>query len=197
MSAEFSTIAGHRVLDLLNTVDWRLAQQRGERLADDDAALRWAREFGFVAEGEAERLRRVAALGRLAAGLREVRELAYAALHGRDADAAAELQRLHRLWQERAELQPPARAGDPWTFTDAPLDEETLRCRVARAAVGLLASPAGSQVSQCADDLCGWVYLDTSRRHNRRWCVAEGCGARNRARRHYERVRRERDAAAP
>ena len=39
------------------------------------------------------------------------------------------------------------------------------------------------------DDACGWVYLDTSPRHNRRWCSAAGCGNRNRARRFNQRRR--------
>ncbi|QZY30460.1 CGNR zinc finger domain-containing protein [Nocardioides coralli] len=67
---------------------------------------------------------------------------------------------------------------------------EALRQRVARAAVDFLASSDGGRVSQCADDACGWVFLDTSPRRNRRWCVAGDCGARNRSRRHYARTRR-------
>jgi predicted RNA-binding Zn ribbon-like protein len=33
------------------------------------------------------------------------------------------------------------------------------------------------------------VYLDTSPRHNRRWCSADDCGNRHRARRYYARHR--------
>lgn len=197
MTEEFSSIAGHRVLDLMNTVDWRLSDDRGERLADDDAALRWARQFGVITEREARKLRRFGDGGNLAAALRGVRELAYAAAHDGDEKAAAELQRLHRLWQLRAELVSPGKGRAGWAFTDGELDGETLPLRVARHAVELLLSPDGAQVSQCADDQCGWVYLDTSRRRNRRWCSAEGCGARNRARRHYERVRRRAADGAP
>ncbi|WP_082946716.1 CGNR zinc finger domain-containing protein [Mycobacterium sp. ACS4054] len=38
-----------------------------------------------------------------------------------------------------------------------------------------------------SDDDCGWLFLDTSHRHNRRWCSAADCGNRARVRRFYER----------
>ena len=53
--------------------------------------------------------------------------------------------------------------------------------------VGLLTSPEVAALHQCEDAACGWVYLDTSPRRNRRWCVAADCGNRNRARRFYAR----------
>jgi len=43
---------------------------------------------------------------------------------------------------------------------------------------------------RCEDIACGWLYLDRSPRHNRRWCSAADCGNRNRARRHYARKKR-------
>lgn len=151
-------------------------------------------QFGFCTPSEADRLRRSTPSGTLAAGLREVREWAYAAVYKGDRSAAAELQRLHQAWQGRASIAPPEGTGPAWTLTDVDLDAETLRLRIARAAVELLVSPDGAGVSQCADDQCGWVYLDTSPRRNRKWCVAEECGARNRSRRHYENTRGRRTA---
>jgi predicted RNA-binding Zn ribbon-like protein len=63
----------------------------------------------------------------------------------------------------------------------------TPRDRVTRAVVDLLTTAELAALHQCEDQACGWVYLDTSRRHNRRWCVASDCGNRNRARRFYAR----------
>jgi predicted RNA-binding Zn ribbon-like protein len=44
-------------------------------------------------------------------------------------------------------------------------------------------------VKQCAGEGCGWLFLDTSRNHLRRWCTMDECGNRAKMRRRYERVR--------
>ena len=61
--------------------------------------------------------------------------------------------------------------------------------RIIRHVITLLTSPDLGQLHQCEDAACGWVYLDTFPRHNRRWCSAADCGNRNRARRYYTRQR--------
>jgi predicted RNA-binding Zn ribbon-like protein len=40
-------------------------------------------------------------------------------------------------------------------------------------------------VRECSGDTCGWLFVDTSRNHSRRWCDMEDCGNRAKARRHY------------
>ncbi len=74
-----------------------------------------------------------------------------------------------------------------WAWQDPHLDLTTPRDRIVRATLDLVTRPELRLLHQCADKMCGWVYLDTSPRHNRRWCSATGCGNRNRARRFYER----------
>jgi predicted RNA-binding Zn ribbon-like protein len=51
----------------------------------------------------------------------------------------------------------------------------------------LLTSGDLDRVGQCADDRCGWLFLDVSRNGSRRWCSMEACGNRAKARRHYRR----------
>ncbi|HLI50521.1 MAG TPA: CGNR zinc finger domain-containing protein [Thermomicrobiaceae bacterium] len=60
---------------------------------------------------------------------------------------------------------------------------------VAYSAAQLLASTRLDRVRQCAGDDCGWLFLDTSRNHSRRWCDMSDCGNRAKARRHYRRAR--------
>lgn len=43
---------------------------------------------------------------------------------------------------------------------------------------------------------CHWLYLDASRNRSRRWCDMTICGNRQKAKRHYERIRREDPNAA-
>ena len=52
-----------------------------------------------------------------------------------------------------------------------------------RAAVELLTSDAVEHIGRCADDSCGWLFLDTTRSRTRRWCDMKVCGNRNKVRR--------------
>jgi predicted RNA-binding Zn ribbon-like protein len=45
------------------------------------------------------------------------------------------------------------------------------------------------RLRRCDDDGCGWLFLDSTRNHSRRWCSSGDCGNRDRARRHYARRR--------
>jgi predicted RNA-binding Zn ribbon-like protein len=79
--------------------------------------------------------------------------------------------------------------GFTWDWADA---EEALDCMlwpVVHDAAGLLTSEELDRVGRCADDRCGWLFLDTSRNRSRRWCSMEDCGNRAKARRHYKRKR--------
>jgi predicted RNA-binding Zn ribbon-like protein len=60
---------------------------------------------------------------------------------------------------------------------------------VAYSAADLLATPDQlARVGQCQDDRgCGWLFLDLTKNHSRRWCAMGDCGNRAKAKRHYER----------
>lgn len=181
---EVSRIAGSAILDLANTVAWRLDPDGAiERLVDDETAVWWAEEFGLCTADEAMQLRAATSGGELVDGLREVREHVYAAAWRSDRTSAAALLELDRVWWSRVELEP---SDDGWAPVERFIDGRTLVLRVTHRAVELLLSDL-SDLKQCADAACGWLYLDTSPRRNRRWCAADDCGARNRSRDHYHR----------
>ncbi len=200
-SPEFSLIAGHPALDLCNTVDWRLQPDSTfERLTSYDAVLAWARAVELVTSAEADAIAALPELvGRVgtsggpgSAGdrevtqLREQREASYRmVIEGSEPDAY----RLSRMAHEAlgACLLTPGATG--WEWAEPVLSVATPRRRALIALVDLVRSPAVRDVRQCADESCGWVYLDTSPRRNRRWCVSQECGNRNRVRRHYQRRR--------
>ena len=188
----FAFIAGHVALDLLNTVEWRLdPSERIEDLTAYDAALAWATQAGVVTGSEQKVLTRLARAEPRRAeeelvAFQELRETAYAALVEHDAAAVEELVAEHRDVLGRSRL---AYTEDHWHWTEAELALTTPRDRVTRAVLELLTSPEVAALHQCEDAACGWVYLDTSPRRNRRWCVAADCGNRNRARRFYARKR--------
>ena len=118
--------------------------------------------------------------------LRELRETAYAALVEQDEAAVDRLATAQREVLDRSRL---TYAGGPLALVGAELTLATPRDRVAAPRSDLLTSPEVAALHQCEDPACGWVYLDTSPRRNRRWCIAADCGNRNRARRFYARRR--------
>ena len=80
-------------------------------------------------------------------------------------------------------------ADDRVTWTERAISVRSPVDRLAVEAVGLMIAIPPSRVKECGDSACGWLFLDSSRRQNRRWCSAADCGNRDRARRHYARLR--------
>lgn len=77
--------------------------------------------------------------------------------------------------------------GFAWTW-DVESALDSVLWPIARSAAELLDSDEVKLVRECpGDDGCGWLFIDTSRNHRRRWCSMDGCGNRAKARRHYER----------
>jgi predicted RNA-binding Zn ribbon-like protein len=194
LEKRFSQLSGHPVLDLMNTVDWRLDPSRSlERLHTMDDVLDWCLLRGLLDADEHGSLRAaVAEHPRVSAHEHEAvlawRERAYDALVNRSDAAVREVVEAYRGVLDRSGLRAADDAG-PWAWADARLDLTTPRSRIVRATVDLATRPELRLIHQCEDNACGWVYLDTSPRHNRRWCSASGCGNRNRARRFTERRR--------
>jgi len=56
---------------------------------------------------------------------------------------------------------------------------------IIKSAADLLVSSELKGVKQCADDACGWLFMDKSRNNSRRWCSMKDCGNRAKAHRHY------------
>ena len=64
---------------------------------------------------------------------------------------------------------------------------EAILYRIVKSAADLLVSAELQRLRECADPECGWLFLDFSRNHSRRWCSMESCGNRAKARRFYRR----------
>lgn len=68
------------------------------------------------------------------------------------------------------------------TWNDASASKRIL-WTVAESASELLPSPEAASLRQCPGEECGWLFLDTSRNHARRWCQMKICGNRAKVRR--------------
>jgi predicted RNA-binding Zn ribbon-like protein len=195
----FHLIGGHTALDFANTVGWHAGDEPFEWLTDYPVLVAWSRQAGLVGEGDAHHLlaaaaRRPAAAAAALERARTVRETIYrlfAALAGGRPVEASDLTALNdALAQAFDRLRLGARDGVvSWQWGVGREDLDRMLWPVVRAAADLLAGEERGLVRQCAGDPCGWLFLDTSRKRNRRWCSMADCGNRAKARRHRARRR--------
>ena len=186
---ELPFIAGHVALDFVNTAEERGHPDAGDVLRAPADLVLWGRRYDLLSrsirssDDEAE-LRRALA----------TRELLYALFSDRVHDRAAsdaDLRRLASLAADayRMAILTPVNAGQlAWRWS--PSELATIRHVAVTAAVDLLSSQSLAALKQCPGDHCGWFFLDTTKRGNRRWCSMSECGqdaknARRRAPHHH------------
>lgn len=189
---------GWLCLDFANTAEWHASDHPQEQLNSYPDLVAWSEQVGLLTNSEAQRLLRKAKRhpGDAAAVLRRaiaLRDAIYRILsrvaHGH-APQATDLTSLNAALPEalaRSRIVPLAdRFAWGWTDVETALDR--MLWPVARSAADLLTSADVHRVGECADERgCGWLFLDMSRNHSRRWCDMKDCGNRAKARRHYKR----------
>lgn len=189
--------SGALALDFVNTLEWRLREAPDELLHSPADLLRWARTAGTL---DAEAARGLCAWSeahpraakRVLADAKAVREaiaaVFQAVARGEDVPArplAHVEDAVRRAWAARV-LRP---AGSSATWEWRALEADRPALAAALDAERLLASSERERIRECADAQCGWLFLDASRNHSRRWCNMQACGNRNKARRWYRRQR--------
>jgi predicted RNA-binding Zn ribbon-like protein len=185
-------IAGHASLDWVNTVTARDSEPH-DWVVDFAALLQWARLTRAFAQKDLAVLDRQAkedpsgarkALGRCKQ-LRETLHRVFGALIDARSPAADDLAALdkfriaaHARAQSRAAagrvlLRPSADSSGMHLITDV----------LILNAVPPLLDPPGGRLRVCAGCDCGWLFHDTSKGGQRRWCDMSVCGAVEKARR--------------
>lgn len=160
-------------LDLAGTVSHRHAEDRHDWLPDPAALAAWTVRAGLVDQAPP-----VDAAG-LAATI-ELREAVYrlarTTLEGRAGETD------DRELVNRAAALPPVRVR---LLEDGGLAREgdltAVRASVAVAAIELLGGPDVPRLKACGAAPCTRLYVDRSRRGDRRWCDMSGCGNRAKA----------------
>ena len=191
-------VGGHVALDLVNTVSWRLDEnRRRDDLPDYAALIGWCQQACLLDPGTARRLL-AAAPGRprltqqTVRDVRTLREHSHSLLASLTGDGEPPrvvvtppgLRALLLDALVQSELTgPPMR----WQLTaDKHPDIPRL---LALQVLDLLQSPQLPLLRRCHGPGCGWLFLDRTRSHTRLWCSTSLCGNRERARRHYTRHR--------
>jgi predicted RNA-binding Zn ribbon-like protein len=200
----FSRVGGALSLDFANTVTWRTDGLVNERWPTADAFFRWAVHAGALSPSELrafQRRRGVSSFrdgSKLATAMRfrSILHDLFSALAGNanpPARAVSAANRFFRVTQRSYRLEFVGRADRYLWDVDADQGPfEMVLARVASSALSVLTSDDSRAVKLCANPECGWLFLDESRRGNRRWCDMSECGARHKARTHYVRHHRKR-----
>jgi len=175
MSA-FEFIAGARPLDFINTVSWGNGGE--ERLSDYDDFLAWCRAAG-VPLGRGRNARVFRKVLKLRAA---VQAMFLARAEGKRGNESA-----LRAFLAPALEQLTVHRGT-WVLRD-PNHAEAPLWWLAWEAAQLWTSNEVDSLRRCSNDRCLWLFLDQSRRHNRRWCDMLVCGSRAKARAYYARQR--------
>jgi predicted RNA-binding Zn ribbon-like protein len=187
----FDFCGGHLALDFVNTVGSRLGE-RTEHLATFGDVLAWAEARGVVSKSRAAAIRKQAAVDiegarRARRSALEFRDALYRVLlaaSSRRRPAAGDLATLNQHVSATFQSAAVTPSGDRFVLETSNLTGlGPVLEPVVRAAVDLMTSEALTRVGCCADETCGWLFLDTTRSHTRRWCDMKQCGNRNKVRR--------------
>jgi predicted RNA-binding Zn ribbon-like protein len=196
----WSSLGGHLALDLCNTVSWRLDPARTiDRLGAAPDLADWfttvatpavsgptppsTRARQFLDEPDAAER-----------ALRAVRELRGSTIRVIDAHLAGgpapstDVAQISAAWR-RALAVATTRAELPWQWMVEPSDPGRLIHVLALSVADLVHRPDQSDLRRCDGEGCGWLFLDSSRNHSRRWCDPLDCGNRARVRSYVERHR--------
>lgn len=197
---DFDYDSGDLCLDFANTREWHASDQPVEHLGDYLTLLSWGEGAGIIPPEKGARLRSLASehaaeASAAYAGAIRLREAIYRIFsrhyHG-EALNPDDMQVLNAtLSQSLPYLRlVSAPHGFTWEWSDKVGDFNQVIWPVARSAAELLTSAQLERVRECEDDRgCGYLFIDTTRNHSRRWCSMESCGNRAKARRHYARQR--------
>lgn len=183
-------------LDFVNTVGWHESESPSEWLKDLKDLATWGVRTRCLTKEEAEELERFVEQEPSKAKLKykqfiALREVMFrifrAIVRGNPAPAEdlAALSSQFELYKHLTlvESMPGQFALRFSSAVISPL--ERMHGELVRSAVDLLLSKNLKYLKQCDGGECGWLFIDTSRNHSRRWCSMTDCGNRSKAKRHY------------
>lgn len=187
---KYQLVGGNLALDFVNTVAYRFHPEKIEdHLRSGEELGQWASQGGLA---DAVRL-----CSRLSGpGLRRVRNVRdqlFTIFHAMASAKQLPAELLRAVGEELRRCQAKqclsAQGGEVrWAWRSGAGCEDILLCSVLTAAADLLTSGSRNLIRQCADEGCGWLFLDRSNAGKRRWCSMADCGNRNKVREHYRRA---------
>ena len=191
MTKPFQLVAGHCVLDLINTLDWRFRESGTEELLPTySELLRFAEESSLLTSQQINQIARTVTAREASQALRACYDLRegtadvfYAIVDDRtpSQDAIKKLDSHFQVAQTHRKLQE-SRPGFELAW-QRPVEAQLPCWILAQAAIELVTGDSVQAIRACADPQCRWLFIDTSKNHTRRWCDMKICGNRMKARR--------------
>jgi len=187
-------------LDFVNTSEWHASLHPEETLHSYTDLVDWVKGKGILSEEKAQKYLENAIKHPKEADLalqnaiaqREAIYRILVAVINREAIPGVDLAEFN-LVLGKATCGANIVATDEGFAWECKLDEDSLESLVwpiILSAAELLVSGDRQRIRQCADEQgCGWLFLDRSKNHSRRWCDMRNCGNRAKQRRHYQKGR--------
>ena len=185
----YQFVAGNLALDFTNTVAYRFHPGKvKDHLQGAEEVRRWANQAHLPDQNAIKScppLSRVALLR-----IRAVREQLFGifrAIANHEPIPVDALRRVDNALRDcRAKQSLSMQRGEiRWGWRLSAGCSDFLLYPILTTATDLLTSASRGLVRQCADEGCGWLFLDRSNARKRRWCSMTDCGNRNKARKHY------------
>jgi len=188
---------GKLCLDFVNTVDWRNSKTRKkEKLHDFSALISWSKQMGILEDKTAQilfkkALKQPSKAEQVYDKTIELRELLYRIFSSMATTGQASNYNISIFNKYLADSMgkscclTPSDNGFVWSFCSGTDSMDLFLDPIIKSAADLLVSSELKRVKQCADDACGWLFMDKSRNNSRRWCSMKACGNRAKAHRHY------------
>jgi predicted RNA-binding Zn ribbon-like protein len=178
-------VAGNPALDFVNTAEERGHPDAADALIIANDLCSWGQRYGLITRAAARDMDTTAEFEQAV----EARELLYKLFYARSHQRPLARPDLTRLAQLAASAYAEATVEVTndgtirWHWNRSRL--ATIRHVAVISAIDLLSTEPTTRLKQCPGDHCGWFFLDTTKRGNRRWCSMSECGqeAKNRGRR--------------
>ncbi|HEX8736005.1 MAG TPA: ABATE domain-containing protein [Pyrinomonadaceae bacterium] len=195
---KFKLIGGNISLDFVNTVNGRISSPNkksgrdyydafpSDKLENYADLVGWSLKAGLIKESRAKKLLQLAeadsqaanAVLKRALNLREsIYRLFKSAMEGWQPEAE-DLEKLNRELSVARRHQRLSAANKAFVFewiNDAEALDAML-WQISESAADLLVNGDLTRIRRCVNDVCNWLFLDTSRNRTRQWCVMKDCG---------------------
>lgn len=195
----FELSGGNLSLDFVNTIDSRPLPQPRELLNSYADLLSWSRQVGLLNANQELQLRKSAQkrpleaekARKFAVGIREcLFRIFFHLTEGQNVppDLMEEWNQLVQKALKHFHMVSDKK-GLRWSQIPQEQDFQSIVWPIIQSAIDLLTSQS-ERIRRCASPKCDWIFLDTSKRGNRRWFDMTVCGNRAKASRFYSRKRK-------